>query len=110
MLLLAAGADASLTQENGNTPLLLAAGLGYRGAIGGTEQMALASHPVLERAARLDIRNKQGRTALESVLRAREHSAQRGVPPIANTGRALKGPAPSKTSTSFPGEWPCAYK
>ena len=117
--LLAAGADASLTQENGNSPLLLAAGLGYRGAIGGTEQMALeaiqfsldlgadvngvnaagdsALHIaattnfeesgtaagsmavvrfLVERGARLDIRNKQGRTALESVLRAREHSAE----------------------------------
>ena len=29
-----------------------------------------------ERGARLDIRNKQGRTALESVLRAKEHSAE----------------------------------
>jgi len=117
-LLLAAGADAALPQDNGNSPLLLAAGLGYRGPIGGTEQMALdaiafslehgadinavntagetAVHIaattnfaesgtsagslaivkfLVERGARLDIRNKQGRTALESVLRAKEHSA-----------------------------------
>jgi uncharacterized protein len=117
-ILLAAGADPALTQENGNGPLLLAAGLGFRGPIGGTERMALealafslehgadinavntagdtAVHIaattnfaesgtsegslaivkfLVERGARLDTRNKQGRTALESVLRAREHSA-----------------------------------
>ena len=117
-ILLAAGADPALTQDNGNSPLLLAAGLGYRGPIGGTEPMALdaiafslehgadinavnaagdtAVHVaattnfaesgtaagslaivkfLVERGARLDIRNKQGRTALESVLRAKEHSA-----------------------------------
>ncbi|HEY6509300.1 MAG TPA: ankyrin repeat domain-containing protein [Vicinamibacterales bacterium] len=117
--LLAAGADPSLTQENGNSPLLLAAGLGYRGAIGGTEAMALeaitfslaqgadinavntagdsALHIaattnfeesgtaagslaivrfLVERGAKLDTRNKQGRTALESVVRAREHSQE----------------------------------
>ena len=117
-ILLAAGADPGLTQDNGNSPLLLAAGLGYRGPIGGTEQMALealafslehgadvnavstagetAVHIaattnfaesgtsagslaivkfLVERGARLDIRNKQGRTALEAVLRAKEHSA-----------------------------------
>jgi ankyrin repeat protein len=117
-LLLAAGADPALTQDNGNTPLLLAAGLGFRGPIGGTEAMALdaiafsldhgadlnATNTVgdtavhvaattnfaesgtsegslkivqflVERGARLDVRNKQGRTALESVLRAKEHSA-----------------------------------
>ena len=34
---------------------------------------AFAAH--VERGARLDIRNKQGRTALDAVLRAREHSA-----------------------------------
>jgi uncharacterized protein len=117
-ILLAAGADPALAQENGNSPLLLAAGLGFRGPIGGTEAMALeaivfsldrgadvnavnavgdtAVHiaattnfaesgtsagslaivkVLVERGARLDIRNKQGRTALESVLRAKEHSA-----------------------------------
>jgi len=117
-ILLAAGADAALAQDNGNSPLLLAAGLGYRGPIGGTEQMALdalafslehgadvnavntagdtAVHVaattnfaesgtsagslvivkfLVQRGARLDVRNKQGRTALESVLRAKEHSA-----------------------------------
>ena len=31
---------------------------------------------IVERGARLDIRNKQGRTALESVLRGKEHSAE----------------------------------
>lgn len=118
-MLLASGADATLSQENGNSPLLLAAGLGYRGAIGGTEAMALeaikfslaqgadvnavnaagdsAVHIaattnfaesgtaagsmaivrfLVEQGARLDVRNKQGRTALESVERAREHSAE----------------------------------
>ena len=117
-ILLAAGADPRLAQENGYSPLLLSAGLGYRGPIGGTEAMALdaiafsleqgadinavnaagdsAVHVaattnfaesgtamgslavvkfLAERGARLDIRNKQGRTALESVLRAKEHSA-----------------------------------
>ncbi len=116
-MLLEAGADPALAQENGNSPLLLAAGLGYRGAIGGTEAMALeairfslaqgadinavnaagdsAVHIaattnfqesgtaagsmaivrfLVEQGARLDVRNKQGRTALESVERAREHS------------------------------------
>ena len=117
-ILLAAGADPALVQDSGNSPLLLAAGLGYRGPIGGTERMALeaiafslelgadvnavntagdtAVHVaattnfaesgtsagslaivkfLVERGARVDIRNKQGRTALESVLRAKEHSA-----------------------------------
>jgi ankyrin repeat protein len=117
-MLLGAGADPSLAQDNGNSPLLLAAGLGYRGPIGGSEQMALdalaftlehgadinavntagdtAVHVaattnfaesgtsagslaivkfLVARGARLDIRNKQGRTAFESVLRAKEHSA-----------------------------------
>ena len=117
-ILHAAGADPALGQDNGNTPLMLAAGLGFRGPIGGTEAMALeaiafslaqgadvnavnaagdtAVHIaattnfsesgtaegsiaivkfLVERGARLDVRNKQGRTALESVLRAKEHSA-----------------------------------
>ena len=118
-ILLAAGADPRLTQDNGNSPLLLAAGLGYRGPMGGTEAMALdaiafsleqgadidavnaagdtAVHVaatanfaesgtasgslaivkyLTERGARPDVRNKQGRTALESVLRGKEHSAE----------------------------------
>jgi ankyrin repeat protein len=118
-ILLAGGADPTLTQDNGNSPLLLAAGLGHRGPIGGTEAMALeaiafslerggdinavntvgdsALHIaattnfnesgtaegslaivkfLVARGARLDIRNKQGRTALESVLRAKEHSTE----------------------------------
>jgi ankyrin repeat protein len=117
-VLLAAGADPAATQDNGNSPLLLAAGLGYRGPIGGTEAMAIeairfsleqgadinavnaagdtAVHIaattnfnesgtaegslaivtfLVERGARLDVRNRQGRTALEAVLRAKEHSA-----------------------------------
>jgi ankyrin repeat protein len=117
-ILQAAGADPALGQDNGNTPLMLAAGLGFRGPIGGTEAMALeaiafslaqgadvnavnaagdtAVHIaattnfsesgtaegsiaivkfLVEHGARLDVRNKQGRTALESVLRAKEHSA-----------------------------------
>ena len=116
-VLLAAGADPALAQDNGNTPLMLAAGLGFRGPIGGTEAMALeaiafslehgadvnavnatgdsAVHIaattnfaesgtsagslaivkfLVARGARLDVRNKQGRTALEAVLRAKEHS------------------------------------
>lgn len=130
--LLAAGADPALSQENGNSPLLLAAGLGYRGAIGGTEAMALeaitfslahgadinavntagdsALHIaattnfeesgtaggsmaivrfLVEQGARLDTRNKQGRTALESVVRAREHSQE-----IAAFLRSRTPPAP----------------
>jgi uncharacterized protein len=117
-MLLAAGANPALAQDNGNSPLLLAAGLGYRGPIGGTEAMALealkftlengadinaanaagdtAVHVaattnfnesgtaagslaivkfLVERGARLDIRNKQNRTALDAVLRGKEHSA-----------------------------------
>ena len=43
----------------------------------GTAMGSLAIVKVLaERGARLDIRNKQGRTALESVLRAKEHGAE----------------------------------
>jgi uncharacterized protein len=118
-ILLAAGADSSLAQDNGNSPLLLSAGLGYRGPIGGTEATALeaiafslqhgadinavnaagdtAVHVaattnfnesgtaagslaivkfLVERGARLDVRNKQNRTALESVLRGKEHGAE----------------------------------
>ena len=118
-VLLAAGADPALAQDNGNSPLLLAAGLGHRGPIGGTETMAIEAIAIsldrgadinavntagdsalhvaattnfaesgtaagslaivkflTDRGARLDIRNKQGRTALESVLRAKEHSAE----------------------------------
>ncbi len=118
-LLLGAGADPAVAQDNGNSPLLLAAGLGYRGPNGGTEAMALEAivfsleqgadidavnaagdtavhiaattnfaasgtaagsaaivRLLASRGARFDIRNKQGRTALESVLRAREHGAE----------------------------------
>ncbi len=118
-ILLAGGADPALTQENGNSPLLLSAGVGHRGAIGGTEAMAIetialslergadinavnnagdtAVHVaattdfagsgtaagsariirfLAERGATLDVKNKQGRTPLDAVLRAREHSAE----------------------------------
>ena len=138
-ILLAGGADPSLTQDNGNSPLLLAAGLGYRGPIGGTEAMArdaiafsleqgadlnavnaagdTAVHVaattnfaesgtaagslalvkfLVERGARLDVRNKQGRTALESVLRAKEHSAD-----IAAFLRE-RSPAPADRAEALP--------
>ena len=43
----------------------------------GTAEGSLAIVKFLvERGARLDIRNKQGRTALESVLRGKEHSTE----------------------------------
>lgn len=138
-ILLAAGADPALAQDNGNSPLLLAAGLGFRGPIGGTEQMALdaiafslahggdvnavntagdsAVHVaatsnfaesgtsagslaivkfLVERGARLDIRNKQGRTALESVLRAQEHSA------AIEMFLRERSPAPARAATAAP--------
>jgi ankyrin repeat protein len=64
-LLIDRGADPSLTQENGNTPLLLAAGLGFRGAIGGTEQMALeAIRFSLEHGAGINETNAAGDTAV----------------------------------------------
>ena len=137
-----------MTQENGNSPLLLAAGLGYRGAIGGTETMALeaitfslaqgadidavnaagdsALHIaattnfeesgtaagsmaivrfLVEHGAKLDTRNKQGRTALESVVRAREHSTgDRRVPPGPHTVRTVNrcaGPQRAEHGVGF---------
>ena len=107
-MLLAAGADPALTQKNGNTPILLAAGLGserqgdnpLRGSIedaraaielclergldvnavtasGDSAIHAALGSPLLirflaERGARLDARNKQGRTPLEAAMNARE--------------------------------------
>jgi uncharacterized protein len=107
-ILLAAGADPTLAQKNGNTPLLLAAGLGadrggnnpLRGgeidAVAALEiclqqgldigavntggdsvlHVALGSPRILrflaERGARLDARDKRGRTPLEAALNARE--------------------------------------
>jgi ankyrin repeat protein len=64
-LLLEHGADPSLRQENGNTPLLLSSGLGFRGAIGGTEQMALeAIRFSLEHGADINEVNAAGDTAV----------------------------------------------
>jgi uncharacterized protein len=64
-LLLAAGADPALSQDNGNSPLLLAAGLGYRGPIGGTEAMALEAIAFsLARGADIDAVNAAGDTAV----------------------------------------------
>jgi uncharacterized protein len=64
-ILLAAGADPALAQENGNTPLLLAAGLGFRGPIGGTERMALDAIAFsLEQGADLNAANAAGETAV----------------------------------------------
>ena len=64
-ILLAAGADPRLTQENGNSPLLLAAGLGYRGPIGGTEAMALDAIAFsLEQGADINAVNAAGDTAV----------------------------------------------
>jgi ankyrin repeat protein len=64
-VLLAAGANPALAQENGNSPLLLAAGLGYRGAIGGTETMALeAIRFSLAQGADIDAVNAAGDSAL----------------------------------------------
>jgi len=64
-ILLAAGADPSLTQDNGNSPLLLAAGLGFRGPIGGTEKMALEAIAFsLEHGADINEINAAGDTAV----------------------------------------------
>ena len=64
-ILLAGGADPALTQDNGNTPLLLAAGLGFRGSIGGTEAMALEAIAFsLERGADVNAVNTTGDTAV----------------------------------------------
>ena len=64
-ILIAAGADPALAQENGNAPLLLAAGLGYRGPIGGTEAMALEAIAFsLERGADVNAANSAGDTAV----------------------------------------------
>ena len=111
-MLLDARADAALTQKNGNTALLLAAGLGAdRGGnnpLRGGEIDALAAleiclaqgldinavntggdtalHTAIgspriiqflaERGARLDARDKRGRTPLEAALNAREPHAE----------------------------------
>jgi uncharacterized protein len=111
-ILLDAGADPALAQKNGNSPLLLAAGLGAdRGGnnpLRGGEIDALAAleiclergldinavnnggdsalHTALgspriirflaERGARLDVRDKRGRTPLEAALNAREPHAE----------------------------------
>ena len=62
-MLLAAGADPRLAQENGNSPLLLSAGLGYRGPIGGTEAMALEAIAFsLEQGADINAVNAAGDT------------------------------------------------
>jgi uncharacterized protein len=64
-ILLAGGADPALTQDNGNTPLLLAAGLGFRGPIGGTEAMALEAIAFsIERGADVNAVNTVGDTAV----------------------------------------------
>jgi ankyrin repeat protein len=64
-ILLAAGADPALTQDNGNSPLLLAAGLGFRGPIGGTEAMALEAIAFsLEQGADVNATNSAGDTAV----------------------------------------------
>jgi ankyrin repeat protein len=64
-ILLAAGADPALAQDNGNSPLLLAAGLGFRGPIGGTEQMALEAIAFsLEHGADINAVNTAGDTAV----------------------------------------------
>ena len=111
-LLLAAGADPMLTQKNGNSPILLAAGIaaerdgnnplrgGERDALAAVElclqhgvdvnavstsgetavHAALASPAMLRllvaNGAKLDVRNKQGRTPLEAAQAAREPNAQ----------------------------------
>ncbi len=111
-LLLAAGADAHLTQKNGNTPILLAAGIAAErdgnNPLRGGEQDAIAAvelclqqgvdvnavstsgesavhaalgSPAMVRllarhGAKLDIKNKQGRTPLEAAMRAREPNAE----------------------------------
>jgi ankyrin repeat protein len=70
-ILLAAGADPGLTQDNGNSPLLLAAGLGYRGPIGGTEQMALDVLAFsLEHGADVNAVNTAGETAVHVAATA----------------------------------------
>jgi ankyrin repeat protein len=110
-MLLAAGADPALTQKNGNSPVLLAAGLGSEregdNPLRGSADDAIAAielclergldvnavsasgdsaihaglgSPKLirflaQRGARLDLRNKQGRTPLEAAMNAREPNA-----------------------------------
>ena len=51
---------------------------------------------LVERGARLDVRNKQGRTALESVLRAKEHSA------AIEMFLRERSPAPARAATAAP--------
>ncbi len=105
-LLLEHGADPALTQQNGNTPIILAAGISAKGnnPDRGTEQSAIEAiklcldlgadinatnnagdtavhvalgNPAIVRflaghGARLDVRNKRGRTPLEAALAARD--------------------------------------
>ena len=77
-LLLQAGADPSLTQKNGNMPIHLAASISLVGnnPDRGTEQGALGSPAIVrylaDHGAKLDVKNKPGRTPLDNVLRNRE--------------------------------------
>ena len=109
-LLLAAGADPTLTQKNGNTPIHLAASINLAGNSydRGTMQNALdvialcldrgidinavnaagdtAVHSALgspaivrylaEHGAKLDVKNKQGRTPLDTLMRNRERNEE----------------------------------
>jgi ankyrin repeat protein len=111
-LLLDAGADSTLAQKNGNSPILLAASVGSErngnNPLRGSEEDAIAAialaiahgmdvnavsasgesavHAALgspaiirllvRHGARLDVRNKQGRTPLEAALAAREPNAE----------------------------------
>jgi len=105
-LLLAAGADPTLTQKNGNTPIHLAASINLAGnsydlvtmqnaldvialcldrsidinavnAAGDTAVHSALGSPAIvrylaEHGAKLDVKNKQGRTPLDTALRNRE--------------------------------------
>ena len=69
------GADINAVNTAGDTAVHIAATTNFNES--GTAEGSLAIVKFLvERGARLDIRNKQGRTALESVLRGKEHSAE----------------------------------